>query len=87
MTLSQAFAEKHGSGAETAFGNEGDRFYKRAEIEAQHAESWADEQERKYHEAPRARLRSAMKRSTSTASYQPRRPARSDWPRSEYGRR
>jgi hypothetical protein len=50
-TLSQAFAEKYGSGAETMFGNEGDRFRRRAEIEAKHAESWADEQERKYYAA------------------------------------
>lgn len=48
-TLSQAFAEKYGSGAETVFGNEGDRFHRRAEIEAAHAESWANEQERKYY--------------------------------------
>lgn len=50
-TLSQAFIEKYGSGGETAFGNEGDRFHRRAEIEATHAEEWADEQERKYYEA------------------------------------
>lgn len=49
--LSEAFAEKYGSGAETAFGNEGDRFFKRAEIEARHAEKWADDQERRYYEA------------------------------------
>jgi len=48
-TLSQAFAEKYGSGAETAFGNEGDRYFRRAELEAEHAISWADEQERKYY--------------------------------------
>jgi hypothetical protein len=49
--LSEAFAEKYGSGGETAFGNEGDRFQKRAEIEAVHAETWANEQEREYYEA------------------------------------
>jgi hypothetical protein len=49
--LSQAFAEKYGSGEQAVFGNEGDRFYKRAEIEAKHAAQWADEQERKYYEA------------------------------------
>lgn len=48
-TLSQAFAEKYGSGAETVFGNEGDRYHRRAEIEAQHAEDWANEQERRYY--------------------------------------
>jgi len=52
--LSEAFAEQYGSGQETAFGNEGDRFFKRAEIEAQHAETWADEQERKYYEEAQA---------------------------------
>ncbi len=50
-TLSQAFAEKYGSGDASVFGNEGDRFYMRTEIEAKHAESWADEQERKYYAA------------------------------------
>ncbi len=49
--LSEAFAEKYGSGDESVFGNEGDRYAKRAEIEAQHAETWADEQERQYYEA------------------------------------
>lgn len=47
--LSQAFAEKYGSGAETMFGNEGDRYYRRAEIDAQNAIDWADEQQRKYY--------------------------------------
>lgn len=56
-TLSQAFAEKYGSGAETAFGNEGDRYFKRAEIEAKHAEEWADDQEAKYYKAMEAEAR------------------------------
>lgn len=49
--ISEAFMETYGSGEETVQGNEGDRFYKRAEIEAKHAESWADEQTRKYYES------------------------------------
>lgn len=48
--ISQAFAETYGSGSETMFGNEGDRYFKRAEIEAQHAETWANDQEQKYYE-------------------------------------
>lgn len=48
--MSEAFMETYGSGAETAFGNEGDRYYKRAELEAKHAELWADEQTRKHYE-------------------------------------
>lgn len=52
-TLSQAFAEKYGSDQETVNSNEGDRFYKRQQIEAEHAHSWADEQTRKHHEAER----------------------------------
>ncbi len=55
--ISQAFTETYGSGGETAFGNEGDRFFKRAEIEAKHAETWADEQERKYYEQESKRAR------------------------------
>lgn len=53
-TLSQAFAEMYGSGAETMFGNEGDRYHVRAEIEAKFAEEWADAQERKYYEQAQA---------------------------------
>lgn len=49
--LSEAFSEKYGSGDQTAFGNEGDRFQRRAEIEAKHAAKWAEEQEAKYYEA------------------------------------
>lgn len=49
--ISEAFAEKYGSGNESAHGNEGDRYHRRAEIEARHAESWADEQERNYYAA------------------------------------
>lgn len=48
--LSEAFAEKYGSGDQTAFGNEGDRFQKRAELEAAHATKWADEQEQRYYQ-------------------------------------
>lgn len=48
--ISEAFTETYGSGEATAFGNEGDRYFKRAEIEAAHAETWADRQERKYYE-------------------------------------
>lgn len=47
--LSEAFTEQYGSASETLRGYEGDRFFRRAEIEAKHAESWADEQERKYY--------------------------------------
>lgn len=49
--ISEAFAEQYGAASETGRGYEGDRYYKRAEIEAKHAESWADEQERKYYAA------------------------------------
>jgi hypothetical protein len=49
--LSEAFSEKYGSASETARGYEGDRYHRRAEIEAEHAESWADEQERKHYAA------------------------------------
>lgn len=52
--MSEAFAEQYGAGHETTRGYEGDRFHKRAEIEAKHAETWADEQERKYYEAAQA---------------------------------
>lgn len=52
--ISEAFAETYGSGAETIRGNEGDRYFKRAEIEAKHAEDWADEQEAKYYKAAQA---------------------------------
>jgi hypothetical protein len=62
-TISQAFAEKYGSGAETVFGNEGDRFHIRAEIEAKHAEEWADEQERRYYAAAQASADDAADRS------------------------
>lgn len=48
--ISEAFTETYGSGEATAFGNEGDRYFKRAELEAAHAETWADEQEKKYYE-------------------------------------
>ena len=48
--ISEAFAETYGSGEQTAFGNEGDRSFKRAELDAQHGENWANEQERKYYE-------------------------------------
>ncbi|HUS27597.1 MAG TPA: phage minor head protein [Kofleriaceae bacterium] len=53
--LSEAFAETYGSGEQTIHGNEGDRSHKRAELVAQHAEHWADEQEHKHYEAERAR--------------------------------
>lgn len=49
--ISEAFAEQYGSGSETSRGYEGDRYHRRAEIEAKHAESWADEQEKKYYAA------------------------------------
>lgn len=49
--ISEAFTEKYGSASETMRGYEGDRFYRRAEIEAKHAESWVKEQERKYYAA------------------------------------
>ena len=48
--ISEAFAETYGSGEQTAFGNEGDRSFMRAELDAQHGENWANEQERKYYE-------------------------------------
>lgn len=54
--LSQAFAEKYGAGEASAFGNEGDRFQKRAELEAKHAEEWASAQERDYYEAARKEM-------------------------------
>lgn len=46
--LSEAFAEQYASSE--ARGYEGDKYHRRTEIEAEHAESWADEQERKYYE-------------------------------------
>lgn len=49
--LSEAFAEQYGSDGTT---HEGDQSHKRREIEAKHAESWADEQERKYYERAHA---------------------------------
>lgn len=49
--ISEAFTEKYGSASETLRGYEGDRFFRRAEIEANHAESWANEQERRYYAA------------------------------------
>jgi hypothetical protein len=49
--ISEAFAEQYASGSESAHGNEGDRWHRRAEIEAKQAESWADEQESRYYEA------------------------------------
>lgn len=52
--ISEAFTEKYGSASETGRGYEGDRFYRRAEIESKHAESWAKEQERKHYAAMRA---------------------------------
>lgn len=54
--LSEAFAEKYGSGEQSVFGNEGDRFQKRAELEAKHAEEWASKQEHDYYEAERRRM-------------------------------
>lgn len=49
--MSEAFTEKYGAASETGRSYEGDRFFRRAEIEAKHAESWADEQERKHYAA------------------------------------
>lgn len=43
-TVSQAFAETYGSGGETMYGNEGDRYARRAEVEAEQSVAWADEQ-------------------------------------------
>lgn len=55
--ISEAFAETYGSGDASVFGNEGDRFQKRAEIQADRAESWADDQEKNhYAEMQRAAL-------------------------------
>lgn len=48
--ISEAFAEIYGSGDASAFGNEGDRYARRQEIEAKHAEEWANAQERAYYE-------------------------------------
>lgn len=48
--ISEAFAETYGSGDATVMGNEGDKFFARQELEAKHAESWANEQERSYYE-------------------------------------
>lgn len=53
--ISQAFAEKYGTGESTMFGNEGDRSHRRSEIEAEYGVAWADEQERRYY-AEQARL-------------------------------
>jgi hypothetical protein len=43
--MSQSFMEKYGDGGRQY---EGDSYQRRSEIVANHAESWADEQERKY---------------------------------------
>lgn len=48
--ISEAFTETYGSGEATTHGNEGDRFYRRAVIEAEHADKWAEDQERKHYE-------------------------------------
>ena len=77
--LSEAFAEKYGSGAETAFGNEGDRYFKRAEIEAEHAESWADEQERKYYEAAMREARARGEIDETGALKSRRQPDPDEW--------
>ncbi len=49
--ISEAFTEQYGAASETSRGYEGDRFHRRAEIDAKHAESWANEQERKHYAA------------------------------------
>lgn len=49
--ISEAFAEQYAASGETGRGYEGDRYHRRAEIEAKHAEAWADEQESKYYAA------------------------------------
>jgi hypothetical protein len=49
--ISESFAEKYGSAGESGRGYEGDRYHRRLEIEAKHAESWAKEQELKHHAA------------------------------------
>lgn len=46
--ISEAFAEQYGSSETT---HESDRYHRRMEIEAKHADAWADDQERKYYEA------------------------------------
>lgn len=52
--ISEAFSETYGSGElGGAIGNEGDRFYKRTEIEVEHFEARADELERKHYEEMR----------------------------------
>lgn len=64
--ISEAFTEQYGSASETLIGHEGDRFFRRAEIEAKHAESWANEQERKYY-ARAAREHGAMENVAAAA--------------------
>jgi SPP1 gp7 family putative phage head morphogenesis protein len=51
--ISEAFTETFGSGEESVHGNEGDRYFARAELEAKHAEAWANDQERAYYEEMR----------------------------------
>jgi hypothetical protein len=50
---SEAFAEKYGSGFDNIHGNEGDRFYRRAEIEANHAEERFKREQAKHYEEQR----------------------------------
>lgn len=47
--ISEAFTEQYGSGDQTAHGNEGDHYAKRAEIEAVAAEDYADAETKAYY--------------------------------------
>jgi len=49
--ISESFAEKYGSASESGRGYEGDRYHRRLEIEAKHADSWAKEQNKRFNAA------------------------------------
>ena len=46
--ISESFTEKYGSASESGRGYEGDRYHRRLEIEAKHADSWAKEQSKRH---------------------------------------
>lgn len=64
--ISEAFAEQYGSGeSHSTNANEGDRSYRRAEIDAKHAEDRMNEQERKYYESMRREAEDANVRAAA----------------------
>lgn len=77
--LSEAFAEKYGGGEASVFGNEGDRFQKRTEMEAKHAETWADDQEKQYYEAAYKEMQAEGQIDEHGKLTEPPTPQASDW--------